>query len=547
MIGLRSTGGAALLTVLLILTSGAVGAAARPRTAAATTATASATLIYGSTDEPDTLNPWTTLQGNGNPLAPAIFDSLLRVDARGRPQPELAASVQHTPDGRTWTFHLRHGVRWADGQPFTSADVVYNYRAIFDKTHNVAAGVTGWDLIDRYSTPDAYTFVCHLKAVSAPFLANVGWALLVPQHVYDRPGVDFNKTPFNRAPFGTGPYRVTEWQAGDHITLTPNPYSWRGRPFFQKIIDKIVPDSNTLLVQLRTGAVDMGSILQRQAGQASAVGGKRLVTWLNNGYSYVGLTQWGFLRETVVRQALDYATPRQAIFNGISKGLGAIAYSNISPAVTDYYDARVPRRAFDLTRAAALLAADGFVKGADGVLQKNGQPLAIALWAASSDANGQLTNQVLQQEWGRIGVKVTLRTVDGNALFSPGGPYFTQAMAGVTAVNDNNPDPDDSLNWISAGIPRSPTDATCCNTFAYFHRFDFQAQIDALYQAGNSTLDAARRRAIYLKIQALLADRVPVIFLYWTPELMLMPADLKGFVGNPFYPVLNEVASWQRG
>lgn len=88
MIGLRSTGGAALLAVLLILTSGAVGAA-RLRPAAATTATASTTLIYGSRDEPDTLNPWTTLQGNGNPLAPAIFDSLLRVDAQGRLQLSL--------------------------------------------------------------------------------------------------------------------------------------------------------------------------------------------------------------------------------------------------------------------------------------------------------------------------------------------------------------------------------------------------------------------------------------------------------------------------
>jgi peptide/nickel transport system substrate-binding protein len=207
----------------------------------------------------------------------------------------------------------------------------------------------------------------------------------------------------------------------------------------------------------------------------------------------------------------------------------------------------VPTHPFNPARAAALLAAVGFVKGPDGVLQKQGQPFELTLWTGSSDDIGQRINQVLQQAWGQLGVQVTLRTMDGSALYSASGPYFVKAMAGVTTVNGNNPDPDDWLNWISAGIPASPSAATCCNDLAYFHRFAFQAQIDALYQAGNSTLDPARRRATYVKIQALLADEVPVIFLYWTPELMLIPGDLTGFAGNPFYPVLNEIANWRRG
>lgn len=208
----------------------------------------------------------------------------------------------------------------------------------------------------------------------------------------------------------------------------------------------------------------------------------------------------------------------------------------------------MPKHPFNLAKAAAMLAADGFVKGPDGILEKGGQPFALTLWAGNSDSNGELTNQVLQQEWGKLGLKVTLRTIDGSALFGPSGPYFINAMAGVTYINSNNPDPDDSNQWTSAYIPRSPTDNTCCNALGYFHGLSFQAQIDALYRAGNSTLDLARRRQIYFQIQDVLADEVPAIFLYWAPNLIVVPQDLRGFTANPFYPNgFQDIASWREG
>ena len=121
-------------------------------------------------------------------------------------------------------------------------------------------------------------------------------------------------------------------------------------------------------------------------------------------------------------------------------------------------------------------------------------------------------------------------------------------MAGITSNALNSPDPDDSLSWISAGIPKSPTDTTCCSNHAYFYPLEFQAQIDNLYQAGNSAVDPAKRRAIYFKIQALLADEVPAIMLYWLPSVAVIPADLQGYAGNTFasWPLWN-IATWRRG
>jgi peptide/nickel transport system substrate-binding protein len=535
--GIRSVMRAVSFVALVAFSVADAGSRQQHAVAAAT----GATLIYGSTMEPDTLQPWFT---GGNTLDITIFDALLSVDRQGRLQPDLATSYSHTPDGLTWTFHLRHGVKWADGKPFTSADVAYNYRTIVDKKNGVPV-IAGWDLIDQVATPDAYTFICHLKTVSAPFLVNVGLTLIIPRHIFDRPGVDLVKAPFNRAAFGTGPFMVSEWKAGDHVTLVANPYSWRGRSYFQKIVLKIVPDRDTLLVQLRTGEVDAGGVLPRQLAAARALPGKRVAQWLNNSYKSVDFTQYGFLREKVVRQALDYATPRQAIFKGILQGLGAIATSNESPLLSQYYNPNVPTHPFNLAKAAALLRADGFVKGADGVLEKGGQPFDLTLWV-DNDSDGQRINQVLQQEWNTLGIKVTLRTADDGFLYGPTGPYFAKAMSAITANSGNNPDPDDSLYWISAGIPKSPTDTTCCNTRSYFYPLAFQSQIDALYRTGNSTIDLTKRRVIYFKIQAMLADQVPSLFLYWVPSQAVIPANLQGFSGNGFagWPLWN-VATWR--
>jgi peptide/nickel transport system substrate-binding protein len=546
MTSIRSIYCAPLLATLLVVGgSGSLSTALHPSTVAA----APNTLVVGLVGEPDTLNPLITTFGNGangNPTDTAIYDSLLYVDPHGALQPDLATSVTHSPDGRTWTFHLRKGVKWADGQPFTSADVAYNYRALFDKKHNVNSTI-GWDQIDSYSTPDPYTFVCRLKAAYAPFLVNVGLDLLIPMHIFSRPGVDFNKTSFNRTPIGTGPYMVTEWKAGDHITLTANPYSWRGHPYFHTVILKVAPDYNTELVQMRTGEIDAGTIIGSQRAAALAIPGKRVDAWQSNSYKRVDLPQWGFLREQVVRQALDYGTPKQAIFKGIDKGLGAIAYSNVSPNLTAYYDPHVPTHPFNLRKAAAMLTGDGFVKGQDGILQKQGQPFAITLWAATSDTNGQLIIQILQEEWEQLGIKVTLRSISSDGLFGADGPIFSKAMNGLAYTNTNGPDPDDSIQWIATALPKSPTDTTCCNTLGYFHLFSFQSQLDALYRAGNGTVDSVKRRAIYFQIQEMLANQVPIIFLYWGRNEYVVPTNLKGFEANPFNSPLSAMGYWRRG
>ena len=537
---------AAALVSILVLGSGGLGAELHSPARADTRARVpGSTLIYGSTGEPDTLNPETSgLQVTGD-VDSAVFDSLVGYDTSNRPFPRLASGYSVSPDGLSWTFNLRHGVKWADNQPFTSADVAFTYASLFNKKNNIISNV-GWDQIKTLTTPDDYTVKMTLKAVFAPFLSDVGTSDILPKHIYDVPGVDFNKGPFNRKPFGTGPYMVSEWKTGDHITLIPNPYSWQGQPHIQKLIFKIVPNSDTELVQLRTGELDIGGITASLSDQARTIAGKRVVVSDANAWYHIDLKQYGFLREKAVRQALDYATPKAALLKGILKGHGQLAYADIDPGIKDYYNPNLPTHPYSLATASALLKADGFVKGPGGILRKGGQPFHITLWIGTTDTSGQKIEPILKSLWGSIGIDVQIRSQSYTTIFAPSGPTYTKDMTGISYAWSNPNDPDDTQYWASSQIPKTPT-SPGNNSLGYFYQFDFQQKIDALTAQGVATVDTAKRRQIYYQIQAILADEVPVLFLFWLPGFDVIPTDLQGFKPSPFAHTFWNVVDWRRG
>jgi peptide/nickel transport system substrate-binding protein len=538
-----------VLLLLIILAAASVRPAVR---AASPAPPRPATLIYGSTQEPDTLDPLLTQTAAGQAVESAVFDSLLRLDARDVLQPDLAVSWTQSKDGRTWTFHLRRGVRWADGQNLTSTDVYWTYLSIINPNNHVAT-TQGWDQVDRMTTPDRFTLVVHLRHWLAPWLQVVGTTAILPKHALYRQST-INRVPFNRTPFGTGPYLVKEWQPGSHITLVANPYSWQGRPSFSTLVYRIFPDDAHLLAALRDGTVMMGQVNPQQAPIAARFPRTRLVETPGMTWYHVDLKQWGFLREQAVRQALDFATPKEQIVREILLGHGQVATADIAPSLPGYYDPDVPVHRYSPLRAAEILAADGFQPRPDGVLQRCSQagrkaptictPLSLTLWNIAGDYFGAQVNARLAREWGAIGIQVALQTALAGDIFGPNGPQFFREPTGITYGWTNTPDPDDRFYWNSAYIPASPT-AAGGNDVAYFFRFSFQQQIDDLTDAGVLQTDPAKRRLIYDQIQRLLADEVPVIFLYWEDTITLVPATLQGFAPNPFSPLFWNVAQWR--
>ena len=485
------------------------------------------TIIIGNTEEPDYLNPVLYTLATSYDVVTAMNDPLAQIDDKGNLVPRLATSWEVSTDGLTYTFHLRQGVTWSDGVPFTADDVVFTYQSFINPNVN-ANTTTGWSSVDKVEEPDQYTVIFHMKSIYAGFLYTIAPESMVPKHILAK-SADFNKDPYNRMPIGTGPFMVTEWQSADHITLVANPHYWAGKPHLDRIIFKIVPDETTLLNQLKTGEVNLAYGLDaQQIDQLKSLKNHNLSNLPGLQWYHIDLKQIGFLQETVVRQALDYATPKKQIVQSILRGAGDVAYGDQSP-ISWAYEPNVTHHDYDLNKAKQMLTDDGFTTGSDGFLQKNGTEFVMTLYAVSGDPVTQQTIEVIDQSWTQLGLKMNPPGFqDSNSLYSPNGPQFNKDMTGLLYSWFNLIDPSDTYYWNSSQIPPDPQSGGG-NIICYFNKFSFQDQIDQLTNAQDATVDQGQRKAIFSQIQKLLADQVPDIFLWWNHLISTSPSNFHGW------------------
>ena len=197
---------------------------------------------------------------------------------RGNPIPELVTTIPTkanrgiSADGRTITWHLRHGVRWSDGAPFSADDVTYTFRVAMDRDNNIPVRAP-WERLAAVTAPDRYTVVFHFKAPYALFLADYFSTLsstcVLPKHVLG-PGTKINQAPFNALPVGIGPFRYTAFNRGNDVELEANPYYWRGHAKLQRIVYKMITEENTDFTELQTGELDLWALINGRSRSAFA-------------------------------------------------------------------------------------------------------------------------------------------------------------------------------------------------------------------------------------------------------------------------------------
>jgi peptide/nickel transport system substrate-binding protein len=486
------------------------------------------TLVIGNTEEPDYLNPVIYTLATSYDVVTAANDPLAAIDDKGNLVPKLATSWTVSADGLTYTIHLRQGVTWQDGQPFTADDVVFTYQSFINPKVN-ANTTTGWSNVDKVDTPDQYTVIFHMKSIYAGFLYSIAPESMVPKHILAK-SKDFNKDPYNRLPIGTGPFQVTEWKSADHITLKAYAGYWGGKPKLDQIVFRIVPDQTTLLNELKTGEVNIAyGMNAQQIGDMRRLTNHNLSDLPGLQWYHIDLKQIGFLRETVVRQALDYATPKKQIVQSILRGAGDVAYGDQSP-ISWAYEPNVTHHDFDVAKAKQMLADDGFTAGSDGTLQKGGVPFVMTLYAASGDPVTQQVVQVIDASWAQLGIKMNPPGFqDSNSLYSPNGPQFNKNMTGLLYSWFNLIDPSDTYYWNSNQIPSDPQQGGG-NIICYFNKFSFQDQIDQLTNQQDTIVDQAKRKEVLSQIQKLLADQVPDIFLWWNHLISSSPKNFHGWL-----------------
>ena len=445
--------------------------------------------------------------------------------------PELATEVPTTAnggisrDGRTITYHLRHGVRWQDGETFSADDVIFTWHAIMNPRNAVAVR-EGYDLITGIGAPDAYTIVVHLKHPYAPFLttffamSSTAYPVL-PKHLLDQ-YASLDDIPFDRLPVGTGPFRV-DFNNGKKVRLVANPMYWRGAPQLKEVDFTWQPDSAQMLRDVKEHRVDFYyKAYERQEPALHGIPGTTIYLYSFNSFEDIGFnTASPFLTDRRVRQALAYATDRADLLSTLGNGVNSAADTDQAPS-SWALDTAVKHYDYDPKAAMALLDAAGWKLGPDGVRRKGGRALRLTLVGGNGAPPPEPIEKMIQANWRAVGVDTTIRNYSDDQLEAPASKGGIEASGRFDAVIEgwvNGVDPDDSSQFMCRMQPPAGW-----NTYRYCN-----PSLDAAEEQALTSYDQQTRQRAYSRIQTILAQDVPMVVLYFQQQQDVVNLDLKNY------------------
>ena len=543
----RSLPTAAVLLALLVLSAISCTRPSEPPAAATgPTADASApaeergpdrgnTLILGIDQEPDKLNSALNAMVYGTFINNSLYGYFVKYDEKMNLIPDMLTEVPTlenggiSADGMRYTYHLRPGVTWHDGAPFTAADVLFSADAIMDSRHEVESRV-GYDHIKTKTAPDPLTVVFDLTEPYAPFVTSIFFSEgLMPAHLLaGAVGSGFGQAPFHRAPVGLGPYKFKEWITGQSVTIVANDAYWRGRPKIDEITFRFIPDTNSLLVALQAGEIDgYDNAGTDQRAELKKVG------WVNQYvtpqlmWEHVDFnTDDPVLKDVRVRQAVQLAIDREEISREIYEGLWPPAYGDVAETLS-WFNPKVKEIVrFDREAAAALLEEAGWMPGDDGIRVKGGKRLKLAISTTAGRVQRERTEEVLQQQLAAAGIELTIANHNATAFFAPveqggvlkKGKFQLGMYAWITS-----PDPDRKSLYHSREVPPQGQNNPRLKS----------KELDRLLDDGLRTIDPAKRKVIYDQLQVQLATEVPMTPIVWRADIDPMSKRLKNFKPNP--------------
>lgn len=426
-----------------------------------------------------------------------IFDALVKKDVHYNLQPWLATSWEQ-PDALTWVFHLRDGIRFHDGRPFSAADVVWTIESLIDPADGglITSKSGSFASVDRVEERDRLTVVVHLKRPDPGLLFNMSDGLfgVVPKGSGREFGLD---------PIGTGPFKFAGAVQDKEVLLDGNSDYWAGAPKIAKLRFAVVPDAITTALELKKGSGDIESNAITLDMVHSLRDAQNLVTETSPSSVAVYMNfnvQDAVLKDRRVRQAIACAIDRQAIIDALWRGKARLASSLLPPEHwARAADADLPQYPHDVGRAEQLLEEAGFPAGRDGVR------LHLTL-KTSTDETTRLMAAILQDQMRAAGIDLQIRSAEFGTFYADvtKGAFQMYALRWI-GVNE---DPDIfRYAYGSASFP--PKGA---NRGRYSN-----PRVDALLADAAAAPDQVSRRKDYVEVQQILAEDLPGIPL-WYPD-----------------------------
>ncbi len=425
-----------------------------------------------------------------------MFDGLVARDRTFHFTPALAESWDE-PDPRTLVFHLRAGVRFSDGRPLTSRDVAFTLNSMRDGTV-ISPKAASFESVESIETPDARTVLLRLKQPDNFLLTNLSSGALGI--------VPFGSgRDFWRHPVGTGPFRFVSQQIDQNVIVERNPLSWADVPKLSRVRFAVVPDAITEALELEKGSADVA--INSLPMVALPVLAKRGNLQIDDGpgteVQYLAFNvRDGILRNVLVRQAISCAIDRDLMIKTLMGGHARPALS-LLPTTHWAYTGDVPRFDFDPARAEHLLDEAGYRRGPGGVRFH-------LTMKTSTVEDVRLLSAVLQQQLGRVGIAVDIRSFEF-------ATFYADVRRGAFQMY--------SLRWI--GGNEQPDIFSYAFSTARFspqgaNRGHYSnARLDALLDDAAASQNQEQRRADYVEAQRILAQDLPAINLWYRDTVVV--------------------------
>lgn len=437
--------------------------------------------------------------------------------------PDLAESWEANADLTQYTFKLRSDVTWHDGKPLTADDVKFTIDAVLDP--EVTARFSGpISSVESVEVVDPQTVVFNLNSSFAPLPVMLGYnQAIVPKHLLE--GQDLNQpADFLAAPVGSGAFKFGTAQQGSYLEVVANEDYFLGRPNLDRIIFQVITDGNARVAQLKSGDIDFTVIDPPQIDSVSGDANLKVVEAQQVNYYFLAFNHSvERLQNPAVRQALTLALDRQAIVDTVLKGYGQVATGPIHPTLGDFYNPNVTTYEYDQERAKELLAQAGWTAGDDGILvNEAGERFTILLNGPNAYPVLEQLLTYAQQEYTNLGIEVTMELDEWTVHLDK---YHNLQYDMLCNWWITPPDPDLYDHYYS----KSPS-----NWWAYKN-----PELDKMLIAAREEPDRKARVQQYHEIQALLAEELPVVYLYYQQEIQVMSKRTMGLPGMGYRDALS--------
>lgn len=480
------------------------------------------TIVRGSIADASNLIPILASDSASFDVADLVYNGLVRYDDQLNIVGNLAESWEISPDGLEITFFLRRGVKWHDGAPFTAEDVRFTYERLVDPG-TPTAYAEDFLQVESFQVVDDHTVRVRYGEPFAPAL--ISWSMyILPKHLLE--GRDLTTSPLARSPVGTGPYRFVEWRSGEQIVLAASGDYWEGRPGIDRHITRIIPDTATMFLELKAGNVDWMGLdpvqYTRQTDSAAFRRDFRKHRHLEFMYTYLGFNlEDPRFADRRVRQAVAFAIDKEELVDIVLHGLGQAATGHYKPG-TWVYNPDVKKYPHDPEEARRLLASAGWEDtDGDGWLDREGadgkrEKFAFTIVTNQGNRKRAMSAEIIQGRLKEVGIEVSIRIVEWAAFLKNfvRPRNFEAVILGWRTV----PDPDAYDVWHS-----SKTGPSELNHVSFRN-----GEVDELLERGRRSFDREVRRQAYFRIQEILAEEQPYVFLFAPESLPIIHSRFRG-------------------